>query len=399
MKRLHSFRRRCRHWAAAFGICCAAGLGGCLSSEPQDEQTDVYKIGVLLPLSGENAAYGQRILQGIELAKDQLNGQEPFLAKPIRLFVEDDGSRSVQAISGMQALDREGVLLVIGGYTTDTALSMRSQANALKLPVVTPSASGEDLTERSRYMMRSCFSDRDQAEALADYTLHKRNIRTVAVLLDLDDDGTYSRMLARLFSRFFTLKGGTVVKTVGFRDGEGYSNVMREAIAAKPEAIFAPVYPEDAAQIVNQAREQGFTGTIFGADGWDEPEFLNNLTHAADGPLYHAAMFSSQLKFSPQLNFFNAAMFDRTGRVPSNCEALGFDVMSLVGSVLDGKADRESLLEAFLGIRNFDALTGRISMLPDGNAAAGVIIKKIVDADGKPEAVLDELVTVPHLNE
>ena len=60
---------------------------------------------------------------------------------------------------------------------------------------------------------------------------------------------------------------------------------------------------------------------------------------------------------------------------------------------------RESLLEAFLGIRNFDALTGRISMLPDGNAAAGVIIKKIVDADGKPEAVLDELVTVPHLNE
>ena len=84
------------------------GLAGqSLAAEP-------IKIGVYLPLTGQNAFGGQLELEGVQLA---LKDMPEVLGRPIELVVVDNKSDKVEAANAVKRLvERDKVVALIGTY-------------------------------------------------------------------------------------------------------------------------------------------------------------------------------------------------------------------------------------------------------------------------------------------
>ena len=131
---------------------------GCLAILTTGCGKDTYKIGVVLPLTGDDSVYGQAVRDGIELAHDELlaNAEE---GSSFELMIEDSASDPEKAKNLIDKLYGDGALLVLGGVTSAEAKEMISVAEKYDRVLVSPSASSPELTGISRNLYRIWPSD------------------------------------------------------------------------------------------------------------------------------------------------------------------------------------------------------------------------------------------------
>lgn len=121
-------------------------------------------IGVVLPLTGTVAAYGQDVFNGIELA----NKLQPKLSNGdvIKLITIDTKGDKLETSNGVNRLiATDKVLGIIGEATTPNtiqAISIAEEKNSLIAPV----ASGDKLLDKKKYASRVCFKDSFQGDNL-----------------------------------------------------------------------------------------------------------------------------------------------------------------------------------------------------------------------------------------
>ncbi len=349
-------------------------LAGCASWDHAPK--DAPKVGAMLPLSGAYAHYGSELYEGMTLALDRFNRTraEAGLAS-VHLTVRDTASNAVQTVELYNDFAKAGYPVVIGPAATEEALRLRRPSLEHKVPVILPVATGGMLTDRGDYLFRNCFSDDLQAPALADYLRHTLKIDRLAVMIDLGNEGVYGRSLGQKLSAAFKAAGGEVVRTEGFSNGDIYfSKQLNEMIARKPEAIFIPATAETAARLVREARLLGFTGWIVGGDSLAEATFLKRCDRDS-GKILFTSQFSPRLD-TPEAQEFRRAMRARTGRVPGDCEAQGYDTMMMVLEALtqDTPGDFLSHWKALEGYR---MLTGPVVWDENDDAVRPVFFNEI----------------------
>lgn len=361
---------------AVAGLLLAAA--GCMSNRSKE---DALKIGVVLPLSGENAVYGKEILNGIECANAHLRDTSPTGAKLPELIIVDDRGRSADAAKAMAKLYEQGVAAVLVGYTSEEALAVKSEALRLQLPVMTPAGSNDKITERNPYMFRTNFSDRQQARALAYYAFYPRGCRRMASLLNLDENAIYARDLGRQTAQAFVDCGGALVFSGGFRENQtDFRPLLREVLSGTPDVVFVPAFPETAGRIIRQLRELGYHGLILGGDSWSGEKLLQEC-----GP--DAAPASFTVPFAPggegkEEKAFNELFRLMYRKEPTNNAALGYDAMLLTYHATRDTEYPEEVLARFRLLRSFRGATGELSVLPEGDVRRTVVIQQVV-SDGK----------------
>ncbi len=363
---------------AAAGLLLAAA--GCMSNRGKD---DALKIGVVLPLSGENAVYGKEILNGIECANSYLRDISPTGTKLPELIVVDDRSRSAEAAKAIPKLYDAGVAAVLVGYTSEEALAVKGEALRLQLPVMTPAGSNDKITERNPYMFRTNFSDRQQARALAYYAYYPRGCRRMASLLNLDENAIYARDLGRQTAQAFVDSGGALVFSGGFRENQtDFRPLLRELLAGMPDVVFVPAFPEAAGRIIRQLRELGYRGLILGGDSWSGEKLLKEC-----GP--DAAPASFTVPFAPGGDSKEEKAFCELYRLmyrnePTNNAALGYDALMLTYHATRDTVYSEEVLSRFRLLRSFRGAAGELAVLPEGDVRRPVVIQQVVsDGTGK----------------
>ena len=106
------------------------------------QAADPIKIGVYLPLTGQNAFGGQLELEGIQLAHKL---KPTVLDRPVELVVVDNKSDKVEAANAVKRLtEHEKVLAIIGTYGSSLAMAGGEVAERAKVPVI-----GTSCTNRS----------------------------------------------------------------------------------------------------------------------------------------------------------------------------------------------------------------------------------------------------------
>ena len=133
------------------------GLAGqSLAAEP-------IKIGVYLPLTGQNAFGGQLELEGVQLA---LKDMPEVLGRPIELVVVDNKSDKVEAANAVKRLvERDKVVALIGTYGSSLAMAGAEVAEKAKVPGVGTSCTSPLVTQGKKYYFRACFIDPYQGAA------------------------------------------------------------------------------------------------------------------------------------------------------------------------------------------------------------------------------------------
>ena len=169
------------------------------------------KIGCILPLSGEAAIQGQKILQGIQLAFNLL---PDYKRKNIELIVKDSkrDTETVAAIVEDFGADND-VVCVIGQMFSKTADIATEKAEMSKLPMISPSASIKGLPDTSQYFFRNSLTQELQGKAIAEYAINNLELNRFVMFYVSD---LYGTRLKDVFLNQINILGGEVLASESF---------------------------------------------------------------------------------------------------------------------------------------------------------------------------------------
>ena len=178
---------------ASFVMSC--GNGG----EKKSDGGDVIKIGVIGPLTGEVAQYGEAVINGVKLKTKEINDAGGINGKKIELVIADSKGDSQEAINIYKKMvSQDKVDLVIGEVISSATLAIVDLAQNAKKPLITASGTNMDITKGRDFVFRTTFTDPYQGVATAKYAKTK-GIKSVAVLTNTSSD--YSVGLAEAFKK------------------------------------------------------------------------------------------------------------------------------------------------------------------------------------------------------
>jgi branched-chain amino acid transport system substrate-binding protein len=361
-------------------LVLAVGLCGCSGGEDEDE----VRVGVILPRSGKLKSLGEAALTGIRLRVDQINEAGGIEGKPIRLIVEDnqaDKQASRKAFGKLATIDN--VVAVLGPLTSTNSFAVKLDAQRYGLPIITPTATNDEVTRNTDYVFRVIFNDSFQGRIAATYAYENRGTRTAAVMTDKNSD--YSKGLSASFVEVFESLGGQIVAREGYQqDDTDFGPQLTQIKLSGAELVFVPGYQPEVPLIIRQAKTVGYPGRLCGGDGWDSDEVIPKSGENIVGCFFVGAFHPDDprevvQRFVPEI----APRLD--GRRPGGFEALGYDAAALLIEALQrGGTNREGVKDALLAVRDFPAVTGELTITPTGDAEkAAVILEVARDEDGR----------------
>ena len=334
-------------------------------------------IGVYAALSGSEAAFGQATVQGVRLAAEEINNGGGVLGKKIRLIVEDDAGRAEEAASVVTKLiTRDGVIGVIGENSSNQSLAGAPICQAAKVPMISPSSTNPNVTKKGDYIFRVCFTDPYQGKALATFVRNNLKLTTAAILKDNKND--YSVGLAEFFGKSFVPLGGKIIAEQSYAGGDTEFRPQLTAIkAANPQVVFIPGFYTDVGQIAIQARDLGIAGPMVGGDGWDSPTVITIGGKAVDGCYFSDHYFKGEPR--PAVQRFVGEIRKRYGRDPDANAALGYDALYIFANAArkSGSLDRKSIRDQIAATRNYQGVSGVITMGPNRDPIKPVAMIKI----------------------
>ncbi|MHB9139083.1 MAG: ABC transporter substrate-binding protein [Victivallaceae bacterium] len=344
---------------------------------------DPVRIGVILPMSGEFAPYGKKLFAGIKLKADELNNEGGIDCRRVELVLADNESSVSKTAVALRKIAEQKIFIVIGGYTSADAFALKPDALKYKVTVIAPMATNDLVTERNPYIFRTCFSDSFQGKAIGRFAVEKMQLDKIGVMLNIDENGTYSRDLGRSTADGINTAGGKVAIVEGYyRKSTTYVPQLKKIMDADVNGIFIPSYPEEAAKMINESRKLGYQGYIFGGDGWDEDDFFKQLG-ATPGPCFFASMFSARYDSPETRHFLEKFHAETGGKSPGVCEAQGYDTMSIVAEAVRNSIFDYDIRAALYNIKDYPGVTGRITIDSNRNAIKSLFIKEVIKkADG-----------------
>jgi len=281
------------------------------------------KIGSVNPLSGEAATYGTSTKNSVELATAEWNAAGGINGKQIKLIVEDDKADPAEGATVFRKLiEQDKVVAIIGGVTSRVALAAAPVANDAKIPLISPTATNEKVTQIGEYVFRSCFIDPFQGKVGAKYVAEDMGLKTAGIIFDIGND--YSKGLMETFKVAFEAAGGTVVEPEGYPSGTTDFKAQLTKIAiAKPEVLYIPAYYSDVGLITKQARELGYAGIFVGVDGWDSSDLVKIGGDSVEGGIF--TNHYSKDDSSEIVQSFVKKYTEKYGAAPDALAALAYD--------------------------------------------------------------------------
>ncbi len=170
----------------------------------------VIRIGVVLPLSGKRAIVGQRVLQGIQLAINDLSARDK---SRLELVVKDSGlGREVVQVVEELAQD-PNVIGIIGPVLTEDVESVIPIIEKYQLPIFTPTASTPGLADKSPYIFRNALTKELQARYLARHAVNELNLYRFVVMYPT---AAYGETMRKVFEDEVRSFGGHIVESISY---------------------------------------------------------------------------------------------------------------------------------------------------------------------------------------
>jgi branched-chain amino acid transport system substrate-binding protein len=343
------------------------------------------KIGAVTCLTGALSTFGVSSVQGAKLAVEEINAAGGTLDQPIQLIVEDNGSKAGEtATIARKFISQDKVVAILGDLTSSATMEGAPLAQAAKIPLLTPSATNVAITKIGNYIFRSCFIDPFTGKIMAKFALDQLKAKQAIVMTDVKQD--YSVGLTDAIRHYFTQNGAGISNTFSYSSGDtDFRTQLTGVRMAHPDVVFLPGYYTEAALILLQAKQLGIKCPFVGGEGWDSPALVQVAGKAADGN-YYTDHFSAADP-DPRVQKFVQTYRAKYGALPDALAALWYDGARLLSQAVQraGSTEAAKIRDALAETRDFEGVTGRISIDENRNAAKSGVILKI--ENGEPKMV------------
>ncbi|KEA03201.1 branched-chain amino acid ABC transporter substrate-binding protein [Agrobacterium rhizogenes] len=242
-------------------------------------------IGLIAPLTGPVAAYGDQVKNGAETAVDEINKSGGVLGQKLVLKLGDDAGDPKQGVSVANGFVGDSIRFVVGPVTSGVAIPVSDALSENGILMVTPTATAPDLTNRGlTNILRTCGRDDQQATVAADYVVKNFKDKKIAIL---NDKGAYGKGLADAFKATLNKGGVTEVINDSLTPGEkDYSALTAKLKQAGVDVIYFGGYHPEAGLLARQLKDISVKATIIGGDGLSNSEYWAIANEAAAGTIF-----------------------------------------------------------------------------------------------------------------
>ncbi|MFQ0815123.1 branched chain amino acid ABC transporter substrate-binding protein [Brucella anthropi] len=242
-------------------------------------------IGVVAPLTGPVAAFGDQVKKGAETAVEVINKAGGIKGEKVVLKFADDAGEPKQGVSAANQIVGDGIKFVVGPVTTGVAIPVSDVFSENGVLMVTPTATGPDLTARGlENVFRTCGRDDQQAEVMADYVLKNFKDKKVAVI---HDKGAYGKGLADAFKAALNKGGVTEVHYDSVTPGDkDFSALVTKLKAAGADIVYFGGYHAEGGLLSRQLHDAGLQALVLGGEGLSNTEYWAIGGTNAEGTLF-----------------------------------------------------------------------------------------------------------------
>jgi len=347
-------------------LAAAASLGAYAA---EGGAPTVVKIGAALSMTGAAAVYGGAQKSGIQAAVDDVNGSGSL--KPLRLEVvfEDDASKKEQGINVFQRfINQTKVSAIIGPTLSTTATAADPIAQQAKVPVLAISNTAPTgITDIGEYIWRDSLTERQVIPGAVKKARAKLGFKTAGVLYGNDD--VFTKAGYDVMKQALESERVQILETQTFAKSDRDFNAQLTALKSKnPGILLVSALADNAASIVSQARQLGYTGPILGGNGFNSPAFIKNAGPAAEGVLVGTSWNSASQ--DPANQTFRKSM-EKRGVSPDQFTAQAYSGVVIIAEAIKQagmKVGREDIRAGFAKVRDLPTPLGKFSFTPSRDA-------------------------------
>lgn len=334
------------------------------------------KIGAILPLTGNQAAYGEGIKEGLELALEEINKDS---SRKIEIIYEDNMGDIKNAVSAAQKLVNidKAVVLISGPSQHSVAIAPFAEEN--KVVLYTMASQASKLDTAGEYI----FKNDDNYFSLgirAAKLVFDSGFRTAGIIFAKYNDAIIDAENA--FRQEFEKLGGAIVTSEGFhKDEMDFRSILTKIAVKNPQAIFVNGLQKDSALILKQISELKLKQKIFGNAAIEDPAVLT-VGEAANGVIFPTFQGVPSAQFIEKVK-------NKFDHYPLRWSIEAYDGLKIIEQALSKipkqqEITREIFKEKLQEIKSYQGESGLINFDENGNAHRQLLIKTVKNGQFVP---------------
>jgi len=371
------------------------------------------QVGLLAPMTGEDADIGKFILQGVKLA---LDGYNQRAENPVKLIVYDTkGSPVETARKSKDLLVKDQAQLCIGPVLSNTAVVSAAMFSDKDIVMITPTANEDGISALGDNIFQMNVTLGTMAQRLAKYAVDNMSIRDFAIIApssgfgfamaDAFKDELRRQNIEVAYEEYFAEGTHDFSGTLNRLRGALIRRRLEEILADRGlmqrvtslsnadslryadstlavGGLFMPLSDyEDVLKLSSQVVFRRIRTQMLGTGGWSDPR----VPSGSEGKRYaNNAIVSVGIQpdmASEGWQNFAAAYKARYNDEPNRIAAMGYDAAALVikAAAEAGGPDAAKLKKALSSVKEYGGLSGLITFDPVTGANGEAIIMKVTD--------------------
>jgi ABC-type branched-subunit amino acid transport system substrate-binding protein len=372
------------------------------------EEKSTVQVGILAPVSGEQADIGKNVVQGIQLAIDMNNSVGNQAIKSILL--DTKGSMIENARQTKEFLSVHKVPVIIGPVLSQNAIVSAAAVMEKNAVMLTPTATEDGIADLGSNIFQMNVSIGTLGRKVASYAIQNLNMKEFAILAPKTE---YGMILANSFKEELKKQNAELVSEIYFEEGANDYTAQfaelrtkllkryleKQAIEKGTEfkgriskadsirytdttlavsGLFIPAEADDIVMLAPQVNFNRIKTQILGSNGWQSKKVIQD-----GGSYVQGAVISANVETdlnSAEWQDFKIKYRQRYNSDPDRICALGYDAANLIINAIKaagGSDSKEKIIDALLKVKGYRGLSGTISFDQGNGANSEAAILKI----------------------
>lgn len=342
-----------------FSVIAALAFGGCF------KKSNVVKIAIAGPLTGQYASFGEQLAKGAHKAVADINNAGGINGKMIELVEGDDACDPKQAVTVANKLvEQDKVVAVIGHFCSSSSIPASEIYKAGGIFQITPASTNPLYTERGlNNVFRTCGRDDQQGLVAANYLIDNLKVSKVVVLHDKD---TYGQGLADATKKVLNERGITEVLYEGVTRGDKDFNALITKIKSlSPDVVYFGGLHAEAGLLVKQMRDQGIQIPFVSGDGIVSADFVTAVGGAQFTKNVFMTFGKNPLKIEQGKSVIES--FKADGYEPEGYTLYSYAAMQIAAEALRASDLDPVKASEYIHANSFDTVMGEKSFDSKGD--------------------------------
>lgn len=333
-------------------ILLAFFLTDCVKQDKS--KNDPILIGVVAPLSGDNALYGEILKNGFDLA---------FSKEPkYKLKYEDSKFTKTGSISAINKLiSIDNVKVILGEVTSGNTITIAPIAEKNKVILFATIASADTLRYSGDYIFRNMPGNKIQGITAANFLFNVLKIKSVAVF---GQNSEYGNNITQSFKHQFVKLGGLILFDDSYLEGnKDFRTSLLKIKQSGAKALYIPGNENEPAIILRQSKQLNLTIPIIGGDGSSTDNLIKMAGSSSEG------FYCTNVLVDKKTQFFityRNAYYLKFRKEPGAYDAYAYEGAKIILEAMKSCGNDANKIKEYLYTHMFNSMTGKLKFDKDG---------------------------------